>query len=144
MRQILKDYQKKVFLPWWLSVRSKGKIDLGQKVMAWFVVCPPRAGSDVDNFSKCFFDCLEAAGGVENDNLIVSHHIEKGPRISGGLLRVFLANERHREQLTSDYFAEFSAHWLPLRDGGILKQPPGLRHRRAAFVETPRQAESQS
>ena len=139
-----KDYQKKTFHPFWLSVRSKGKVDLGQDIIIWMIMCPERNGTDIDNRSKCFFDCLQHAGAFKDDNQVVSHRIEKGPRIRGGLLRVFMANERHRERLMLDYESELTSHWLPLRSGQILDRPQTLRHRRVAFVETPHPVGSQS
>lgn len=142
--QKYKDYHKKVFSPWWLSVRTKGKVLFGDNAVFWTVTCPPRAGSDTDNYHKCFLDCLEAAGAFRNDNVVVSTRNERGPRIRGGLLRVFLANERHRERLMLDYESELIKHWLPLRSGPILDPNPRMRHRRAAFVETPRLVGSQS
>ncbi len=129
-----KDFQKNVFFPWWMSIRSKGKINMGTEVMLWMVNCPPRSNCDLDNYNKCFNDSLQAAEGIIDDKYIVSMHNEKGPRVSGGLLRVFLANERHREQLTHDYFDEFNQQWLPRRSGKILNPPQGLRHRRVAMV----------
>ena len=135
-----KNYQKKVFYPWWLSVRSKGKIDLGENIILWMILCPPRKGCDVDNYSKCLGDCLQHneklnhIGAFADDNQIVSHRIERGPRISGGLLRVFLANERHRDLLCHDYEHERQNDYHSRRDGPILKQPSNLRIRRVALT----------
>ena len=134
-----KDYQKKVFEPWWLSVRAKGAINFGEEVIFWTVTCPPRAGCDCDNFHKCFLDCLNNAGlfgftkknKPKGDDAVISTRNEKGPRIRGGLLRVFMANERHREQLMLDYESELRQHWLPLRSGPILNLTHPLRIRRA-------------
>lgn len=130
------NYQKNVFNPWWLSVRAKGKIDLGQEVIFWTVTCPKRAGSDTDNFHKCFLDCLESAGAFVNDNVVVSTRNERGPRIKGGLLRVFIANERHRDALYHDYEREWQNDYHPRRDGPILKQPQNLRIRRVTMIES--------
>ena len=138
-----KRWQRDVFNPWWMSIRAHGKIDFGRSVMVWSVICPPRRGVDVDNYSKCFLDCLEAAGGIENDNLIVSLHNEKGPRVSGGHMRVFIASERHRDLLMNDFWDEFFSRWLPRRDGEILRPVTHYRHRRAAFVESQHPAVSQ-
>lgn len=143
-------WEKNTFTPFWQSVRSKGRLSFGTEVMFWTVTCPPRGGSDTDNFHKAFLDCLSNAGAFGygkkgkpvGDNYIVSTHNERGPRIRGGLLRVFLANERHRQQLMSDYFEELFRQWLQQRPGPILNRPPGLRHRRAAFVEIPHPAGS--
>lgn len=107
----------------WMACRMKAKYDFSGPLLAWTVTFPARAGCDTDNYHKVLLDVLEAAGAYGNDNQIVSTHNERGPRVKGGMIRVFLAKEEHRAELTRRYWDEFTRQILPVRDGPILHQP---------------------
>ena len=125
-----KEYQIDTFEPWIHRVLMKGKVDFGTEIMVWMVTCPPRSNCDLDNYYKCFLDCLEWAGVIEDDKHIVSLRNEKGPRVRGGLLRVFIANERHRDRLAAMYDEELVNQWVSRRQGPILDPLDQLRYHR--------------
>lgn len=130
-----KKYRDKTFADWWLKVRQRGPVDFGERVLVWSILCLPRSNCDLDNYYKCFLDSLQAAGGIENDKRAVSIRNEKGPRVSGGLMRVFIANERHRVPMSFDFETE-RLDWLNHDvNGPILKQPTCLLMRQAGFAE---------
>lgn len=117
---------RKTFFNFWLLLRTQGAFDFGDAAMFWTIVCPRRAGTDTDNYAKATLDCLEKAKAFSNDNVIVSQHAERGPRVRDGLMRCYLANEKRRAELTRRYFDDLERLWLPQRDGPILKQPETL------------------
>ena len=131
-----KAYRDKTFANWWLKVRQAGRIDFGDRVMVWSIMCLPRSNCDLDNYYKCFLDSLQAAGGIANDKHVMSIRNEKGPRVSGGLMRIFIANERYWLDLPCAFDREYT-EWLKHDlDGPILKQPDQYLLRRAGFAES--------
>lgn len=128
------NYSKNVFWPWWCGIRAKGRMRFGQEVLFWTITCPKRAGCDTDNYHKVFLDCLEQNKAFPNDNVVVSTHNERGPRVSGGLLRVFMANESRREELSKMYWEEYNRRWAPTRSGPILSRPQSLDLQRFAAL----------
>lgn len=130
-----KEYEQyiKTFTRFWLSVRTGGKLDFGKQVMFWTITCPKRAGCDTDNYHKVILDCMEIAGAFGlitegkrkgkpvPDNVIVSTHNERGPRVTDGLMRCYIANEKHRAECARRYWEDFESNWLPYREGPILK-----------------------
>jgi len=68
---VYKRYQKNVFNPWWMSVRQKGALDFGDRIIAWYILCPPRVNCDVDKFTKCFHDSLQLVKGITHDKYVL-------------------------------------------------------------------------
>jgi Holliday junction resolvase RusA-like endonuclease len=113
----------------WRGVRHHGRVDMGEAVMVWMLVYPPRADADLDNVNKVLFDCLESSdtftGAYSNDKYIVSTHQEKMQRLEGGMVRVFIAAEHRRDDLTSCYWQQANAGILSRRhDVGKIKPRP--------------------
>jgi len=122
---------KKMFLEQiWLSIRMKGKYDFTGQLVFWTVVFPIRNGSDVDNYNKCIQDCLEAAGAFKNDNQIVGNRQERGHRVKEGMIRCYLAKEKHRTALSSAYEGDLKAI-------SHLREGPILTRRHASFLIQP-------
>ena len=133
-----KKYKKMFTEQFWLTARSKGAMCFDGPLMFWTVVFPARKGCDVDNYNKCIQDCLQAADAFVDDNQINSNRQERGPRISGGMIRCYLASEKYRDELYELYEKELREMWLPQRDNKkILKQPDRLTIRRVREVCSP-------
>lgn len=119
-----KDYEKMFMNNFWLACRMKANYDFSGPLCAWTVTFPARAGSDTDNYHKVLFDVLEAAGAYRNDNQIVSTHNERGPRVRGGMIRLYLCQEKHRAELARRYWDDFTRLILPYRDQDRLLDSP--------------------
>lgn len=117
-----KAYQKLFASQIWPGVRQLGAFDFSGDLLAWTIVFPPRHGCDTDNYHKVLFDCLQDACAINNDNQIVGSRNERGYRVKGGMIDLYLCQEKHRANMARCYEADL-LNVLPLRQASIAHAP---------------------